>query len=120
MFAFAFVTGVKKGWLDAKTYGPAARKAWLGLVKHIDQDGNVSVASFPRPGGNVTGFTNIESTMTGKWLELLKEVAPRVDRVALLFNPATSPFEYFLTPFKAAAPLLGVQPIATPVRDTAA
>lgn len=42
MFAFAMVTGVKKGWLDAKTYGPAARKAWLGLVRHIDAKGNLS------------------------------------------------------------------------------
>jgi unsaturated rhamnogalacturonyl hydrolase len=42
MFTFAMVTGVKEGWLDKKTYGPAARKAWLGLVKHIDQDANVT------------------------------------------------------------------------------
>ena len=42
MFAFAMVTGVKNGWLDAETYGPAARKAWLGLVKYIDADGNIS------------------------------------------------------------------------------
>ena len=42
MFTFAFVTGVKKGWLPAKTYGPAARKAWLGLVKHIDDKANVT------------------------------------------------------------------------------
>jgi rhamnogalacturonyl hydrolase YesR len=42
MFAFALVTGVKEGWLDAKTYGPAARKAWLGLVKHIDTEANVT------------------------------------------------------------------------------
>lgn len=42
MFAFAFVTGVKNGWLDAKTYGPAARRAWLGLVKLIDKDGNIA------------------------------------------------------------------------------
>jgi rhamnogalacturonyl hydrolase YesR len=42
MFAFAFVTGVKNGWLDAKIYGPAARNAWLGLVKMIDQDGNIA------------------------------------------------------------------------------
>ncbi|HEX8142503.1 MAG TPA: glycoside hydrolase family 88 protein [Pyrinomonadaceae bacterium] len=41
MFAFAMVSGVKQGWLDAKTYGPAARKAWLGLVKYIDQDARV-------------------------------------------------------------------------------
>jgi len=42
MFAFAFVTGVKKGWLPKKTYGSAARKAWLGLVQHIDANGNVT------------------------------------------------------------------------------
>lgn len=41
MFAFALVTGVKEGWLDQKTYGPAARKAWLGLVKHLDAEANV-------------------------------------------------------------------------------
>src|SRR6476646_10416697 len=41
MFTFAMITGVRKGWLPAKTYGPAARKAWLGLVKHIDTDANV-------------------------------------------------------------------------------
>ncbi|NOT47399.1 MAG: glycosyl hydrolase [Acidobacteria bacterium] len=42
MFTFAFVTGVKQGWLNKKTYGPAARKAWLGLVKHIDAEANVT------------------------------------------------------------------------------
>jgi unsaturated rhamnogalacturonyl hydrolase len=42
MFAFAMVTGVKEGWLDAKTYGPAARRAWLGLVRHLDAEANVS------------------------------------------------------------------------------
>jgi rhamnogalacturonyl hydrolase YesR len=42
MFTFAMVTGVREGWLDAAIYGPAARKAWLGLVKYIDADGNIS------------------------------------------------------------------------------
>ncbi|HEX6184676.1 MAG TPA: glycoside hydrolase family 88 protein [Pyrinomonadaceae bacterium] len=42
MFTFAMVTGVKEGWLDAKTYAPAARKGWLGLVKYINKDGDVS------------------------------------------------------------------------------
>jgi len=41
MFAFALVTGVREGWLDKKTYGPAARRAWLGLVKHLDAESNV-------------------------------------------------------------------------------
>jgi unsaturated rhamnogalacturonyl hydrolase len=41
MFTFAFVTGVKHGWLDEKTYGPAARKAWLALVGYLDKDANI-------------------------------------------------------------------------------
>ena len=85
-----------------------------------DPIGSGLVASLPRPGGNVTGFTNMEPTMTGKWLELLKEIAPRVNRVAFLFNPATAPYaEYWLSPFKAAAASIGVEAIAAPVRDTA-
>ena len=84
-----------------------------------DPVGSGFVASFPRPGGNVTGFTNIEPTMAGKWLELLKEIAPRVTRVAFLFNPATAPYaEYYLNPFKAAAASFAVEAIAAPVRDT--
>ena len=42
MFAFSMITGVKHGWLDATIYGPAARKAWLGLVTYLDRDGNIS------------------------------------------------------------------------------
>jgi putative tryptophan/tyrosine transport system substrate-binding protein len=85
-----------------------------------DPVGSGFVASFPRPGGNVTGFINMEPTIAGTWLELLKEIAPRVNRVALLFNPVTAIyFEYFLNPFKAAAPSFAVEAIAAPVRDTA-
>jgi putative ABC transport system substrate-binding protein len=84
-----------------------------------DPIGSGFVASFPRPGGNVTGFTNIEPTMAGKWLELLKEIAPQVNRVAFLFNPATAPYaEYYLNSFKAAAPSFAMEAIAAPVRDT--
>ena len=84
-----------------------------------DPIGSGFVASFPRPGGNVTGFTNIEPTMAGKWLELLKEVAPRVSRVAFLFNPATAPYAgSYLSPFKRAAASLAVEAIAAPVRNT--
>ena len=84
-----------------------------------DPLGSGFVASFSRPGGNVTGFTSIEPTMAGKWLELLKEIAPRVARVAFLFNPVTAPYaEYFLNPLKAAALSFGVEAIAAPVRDT--
>ena len=84
----------------------------------VDPVGSGFVASFPRPGGNVTGFVNMEPTMAGKWLELLKEIAPRVNRTAILFNPATAPYsEYFLNPFKAAAPSFAVEAIVASVRD---
>jgi putative ABC transport system substrate-binding protein len=83
-----------------------------------DPVGSGFVASFPRPGGNVTGFTNIEPTIAGKWLELLKEIAPRVARTAILFNPATAPYaEVYLNPFKAAAASLAVEAVAAPVRN---
>jgi putative ABC transport system substrate-binding protein len=83
-----------------------------------DPVGSGFVASFPRPGGNVTGFTLIEPTMAGKWLELLKEIAPRVNRVAFLFNPATATyFEYYMNSFKAAAASFDVEAIAAPVHD---
>ena len=84
-----------------------------------DPVGSGFVASFARPGGNVTGFISNDPTMAGKWLELLKEIAPRVTRVAFLFNPATAPFyEIYLKPFKAAAASFVVQAIAAPVHNT--
>jgi putative ABC transport system substrate-binding protein len=83
-----------------------------------DPIGSGFVASFPRPGGNVTGFTFTEPTMAGKWLELLKQIAPRVVRVAMLFNPVSATYaEYWLNPFKAAAPSFAVEAIAAPVRN---
>jgi len=86
-----------------------------------DPIGSGFVASFARPGGNVTGFTFTEPTMAGKWLELLKEIAPRVVRVAMLFNPVSATYaDYWLNPFKAAAPTFAVEAIAAPVRDSSA
>ena len=87
-----------------------------------DPIGSGFVASFARPGGNVTGFTfrgpTTEPRMAGQWLELLKEIAPRVVRVAMLFNPETATYaDYWLNPFKAAAPSFAVEAIAAPVRD---
>jgi putative ABC transport system substrate-binding protein len=83
-----------------------------------DPVGSGFVASFPQPGGNVTGFNVSEPTLAGKFLELLKEIAPRVARVAMLFNPSTAPYaEFYLNPFKAAAASLGVEAITAPVHD---
>jgi putative ABC transport system substrate-binding protein len=86
-----------------------------------DPVGDGIVAGFARPGGNITGFTNVEASMGGKWVEILKELAPAVTRVGFLFNPTTAPGggSYFLRPFEAAAPSFNVRPIAIPVEDVA-
>jgi putative ABC transport system substrate-binding protein len=79
------------------------------------------VAGLARPGGNITGFTNVEASLGGKWLEMLKEIAPRVRRVAIMFNPDTAPGggAYFLEPFETAARSLAVEPIMARVRSDA-
>jgi putative ABC transport system substrate-binding protein len=83
-----------------------------------DPVGSGFVQSLARPGGNATGFTIMEPTMAGKWLEFLKEIAPQIRRVAFLFNPATAPYvEYYLGPFKAAAGSFGLEPVITPVNN---
>src|SRR6516165_4119511 len=88
------------------------------LATVSDPVGSGFVASLARPGGNVTGFQAMVGSLAGKWLELLKEIAPRVTRVAVLFNPTVAPYaEAFLNPFKAAASSLAVEAIAAPVRD---
>jgi putative ABC transport system substrate-binding protein len=61
-------------------------------VNVSDPIGSGFVASLSRPGGNITGFLTFEFSIGGKWLELLKEVAPRVNRAASMFNPNTGPF----------------------------
>ena len=81
-----------------------------------DPLGNGFAASLARPGGNITGFTNIESSMGGKWVELLKEIAPRTERVALLFNPTTAaPIQFYLPSIQAAAQSLGIKVSHAPV-----
>jgi putative ABC transport system substrate-binding protein len=78
------------------------------------------VASLTKPGGNITGFSNYEFSIGGKWLELLKEIAPGIARVAVMFNPDTSPqSKFFMRSIEVAAASLGVQAMATPVRTTA-
>jgi putative tryptophan/tyrosine transport system substrate-binding protein len=75
------------------------------FVSISDPIGEGFVASFAHPGGNVTGFTNFESSMTGKWVELLKDIAPEIMRVGFLFNPQTTAGggSYFLRPIDDAA-----------------
>jgi putative ABC transport system substrate-binding protein len=83
-----------------------------------DPVGSGFVSSLAQPGGNATGFATIEGTLGGKWMELLKEIAPRVARAALLFNPATGPyFEYYVKSLNSAAASFGVEAIIAPAHD---
>jgi putative tryptophan/tyrosine transport system substrate-binding protein len=87
-----------------------------------DPVGDGFVASLARPGGNVTGFSNFDSEIGGKWVELLHEVAPEVRHAALVFNPMTAPGggTAFIRPsFDAAARKLTLQPIPVPVQSVA-
>ena len=89
------------------------------FVLVADPIGSGFVASLSRPGGNATGFTPIVSALGGKWVELLKEIAPRVARATLLFNPATAAtfIQGYLSSFKTAAASVGVEAIVAPVND---
>jgi putative ABC transport system substrate-binding protein len=84
-----------------------------------DPVGDHFVESLARPGGNVTGFTNVESSLAGKWLELLKEIAPDIKRVAFIFDPKLAPGggSYYTRLVESAAPSLAVAAIASPAHD---
>jgi putative ABC transport system substrate-binding protein len=85
-----------------------------------DPLGQGFIASQARPGGNITGFTFVEFAMIGKWLELLKEIAPGVKRITLLFNPQTAAYyPFFLREFGANAASLAAKVSATPIREGA-
>ena len=89
------------------------------FVQVSDPVGDGFVASLARPGGRITGLTNFEPTMGGKWLEVLKEIAPGVVRVGLLFNPQTSPGggSFYSRQIEAAAATFAMQPIPMPLRN---
>jgi ABC-type uncharacterized transport system substrate-binding protein len=78
------------------------------------------IASLARPGGNLTGVLLYEAGIVGKWLAMLKEIAPRLTRVGLLGNPKTVPFDYFRGAAEAAAPSLAVELVPTPIGNAAA
>jgi putative ABC transport system substrate-binding protein len=76
------------------------------------------IQSLTRPGGNATGFVNIEASLGGKWVEVLKEVVPGISRAAMMFNPKTSPQTgYYRQSLEAAAASLAVQIVAAPVSN---
>jgi putative ABC transport system substrate-binding protein len=99
----------------------ATRTIPIVFVGASDPVGAGYVASLAHPGGNITGFTLYEPTLAGKWLGVLKEVAPSLARVALLINPDTAVLHgtFYTQAFQEAGSSLGVAPIMTNVFNTA-
>jgi putative tryptophan/tyrosine transport system substrate-binding protein len=76
------------------------------------------IENLARPGGNITGFTSFDFSLGSKWLELLKDIAPKVARVGLIFNPDTVPYAAFVGSINAAAPSFAVRPTPMPVHGS--
>jgi putative ABC transport system substrate-binding protein len=89
------------------------------FVGVADPIGSGLVASLPRPGGNLTGLLLYEEGITGKWLAMLKEIAPNLTRAALVANPKTTSFDYFLRSAEALAPSLAIEIAPKPVENSA-
>src|SRR5262249_48864725 len=82
-----------------------------------DPIGSGLIATLPRPGGNVTGVMQYEASGSGKWLAMLKEIAPRIVRAGLGANPKNAAFEYFLPAGKALGPSLGIDVVLSPFEN---
>src|SRR5499427_2856205 len=87
------------------------------MANVADPVGSGLVARLDRPSGNITGLANYETSLGGKWLELLSEIAPGLKRAAIMFNPDTAPVSVFVPSFETAARSLKVVPITAPVRS---
>lgn len=97
----------------------ATRKIPIVFAWVSDPVGSGFVSSLANPGGNITGFLNIESSVIGKWIALMHEIAPQVSRVGFLFNPQTAPYaRYYLDTFRSAASALKIEAINAPVLST--
>ena len=93
----------------------------LVFANIVDPVGQGFVASLSHPGGNATGLVNLEPSMAGKWIDLLKELVPHLNRVVVPFNPATAPYaDLYLDHFRSTAQKFGAEIIPVPVADIAA
>src|SRR5262249_60319669 len=100
----------------AAAFERESRTIPIVFVNVSDPIGSGLVASLARPGGNLTGLLLYEGGITGKWLAMLKEIAPTLVRAALVADPKTATYyEYFFRAGEALRPSLGVEPVPTPV-----
>jgi putative ABC transport system substrate-binding protein len=98
---------------------PQAGGVPVVFVMVADPVGSGFVPSLARPGGTVTGFTNFEPSMGGKWVEMLKAIAGHVTQVAVLIHPETAAHRSFWREAAAVAPMFGIDAVATPIHDAA-
>jgi putative ABC transport system substrate-binding protein len=89
------------------------------FINVSDPIGSGFIASLSRPGGNITGLLHIEGSIVGKWIAMLKQIAPRLTRAALFANSKTVPYDYFMRSGQAAASSLAVELISSHVENAA-
>jgi putative tryptophan/tyrosine transport system substrate-binding protein len=110
---------------DTYSVNQLANRLDCGINKPVHQVARFSrppygfVASVARPGGNITSFATYEQSISVKWLELLKEIAPRVTRVAFMYDPANPISPGYLREIEAAAPSLGMKILPQAVHNSA-
>jgi putative ABC transport system substrate-binding protein len=91
---------------------------FIGIADAVGQG---FVPSLVHPGGNLTGLTMYEASVTGKWLEMLKEIEPQLARAAFVVNPKTAPYyDFYMRGAKSVAPSLAIEPVLTPIQNDAA
>jgi putative tryptophan/tyrosine transport system substrate-binding protein len=110
--------------LATTTPAVAALKSESGAIPIVftlvsDPIGSGFITSLARPGGNITGFLNLEATIAGKWLAMLKEIAPQLRRAGFMANPKTTPFDYWLPEAEAAARSLAIELLPSRVESAA-
>jgi putative ABC transport system substrate-binding protein len=110
---------VANGTAALRVLHQATRSIPIVFSQVVDPVSEGFVASLARPGGNVTGFTNFEYAMGAKWLELLKEIAPRTTKALFVFNPQTAFGQGYLGAAKSVGSFLRVESIPGPVHDAA-
>jgi len=123
-YAAELVSLMPDAILGSTTPGLTALRAQTRTIPIVfvlvaDPVGQGFLQSLARPGGNITGFSSFNTVLLGKWLQLLKEVAPRLTRVAAIFNPDTTPYAFFDRGIEPAGASLGVTVTPAPVHDDA-
>jgi putative ABC transport system substrate-binding protein len=90
------------------------------FVNVSDPIGSGFITNLARPGANLTGVMQYEPGIVSKWLSMLKEIAPRMERIAVVANPKSSPYDYFLSAARAAAASLALEIVPSPIENSPA